>query len=68
MNRTVTRLLAVVFLAIPLPLLAADWPHWRGPARNGISDEPSGFRADQHGYFRADRLSGFQGPASGEDG
>src|SRR5690348_9576101 len=22
---------------------AADWPHWRGPSRSGITDETSGF-------------------------
>lgn len=24
-------------------LRAADWPHWRGPARTGVTDEPSGW-------------------------
>lgn len=31
-------------LLLPAALVAADWPHWRGPARNGLSPEPSGFR------------------------
>jgi len=31
--------------AIPFLCCAADWPHWRGPARNGLVDEPSGFNA-----------------------
>lgn len=26
---------------------AADWPHWRGPGRNGIVAEPSGWSGDQ---------------------
>ncbi len=37
--------LAYLFLLL-LPRAAAladDWPHWRGPNRNGISSEPSGF-------------------------
>jgi outer membrane protein assembly factor BamB len=36
----------LIALAIQLPagqLLAADWPHWRGPLRDGHTDEPSGF-------------------------
>jgi hypothetical protein len=31
------RLLALLLLA--LPAIAADWPHWRGPQRNGTTDE-----------------------------
>src|SRR6185503_6172452 len=23
---------------------ASDWPHWRGPMRDGISPEPSGYQ------------------------
>ena len=30
-------LLWFLFLALPSP--GGDWPHWRGPQRNGISDE-----------------------------
>lgn len=30
---------AVLFLALPALLLADDWPQWRGPTRNGISQE-----------------------------
>ena len=33
------------FLALLIatgPLVAADWPHWRGPTRDGRTDEPSG--------------------------
>jgi len=26
---------------------AADWPHWRGPARSGVSPEPSGWSGGQ---------------------
>ena len=32
-------LLAACLLAIALPVLAADWPQWRGPERTGISKE-----------------------------
>lgn len=34
-----------VLLAVGLvaPLAAADWPHWRGPTRDGRTDEPSGW-------------------------
>jgi outer membrane protein assembly factor BamB len=31
-------------LILTAPLAAADWPHWRGPTRDGISPEPSGYR------------------------
>ncbi len=33
---------AVLCLACPC-CLAADWPHWRGPTRNGLTEEPSGW-------------------------
>jgi outer membrane protein assembly factor BamB len=35
--------LPLIALAIALPLSAADWPHWRGPERNDITKEPSGW-------------------------
>jgi outer membrane protein assembly factor BamB len=31
------------FLALAGPAIAEDWPHWRGPARNGIVAESSGY-------------------------
>src|SRR5687767_9847132 len=31
---------------------AADWPHWRGPTRDGISPEPSGY---QNGRWNIDK-------------
>lgn len=34
---------ALVAAVLAAPLAAADWPHWRGPTRNGITDEPSGW-------------------------
>lgn len=37
------RLLALIGLALPGIILAADWPHWRGPTRTGITDEDSGW-------------------------
>lgn len=30
---------AFLFLSTTLPVLASDWPQWRGPQRNGISPE-----------------------------
>lgn len=33
----------VVLLLSPGLFLAADWPHWRGATRNGITDEESGW-------------------------
>lgn len=41
-----SRLLALIVLATPGIVLAADWPHWRGPARTGITDEDSGWTGD----------------------
>ena len=41
--------LAVVLCCLILPraaTLADDWPHWRGPNRNSIVDEASGWTAD----------------------
>jgi len=29
---------------VAAPLAAADWPHWRGPTRDGRTDEPSGWK------------------------
>lgn len=41
----VTRLGLVAWGASVLPAEAADWPHWRGPQRNGISSE-TGWKSD----------------------
>lgn len=30
-------------IALALALCAADWPHWRGPNRDGAANEPSGW-------------------------
>ncbi|HJZ91571.1 MAG TPA: PQQ-binding-like beta-propeller repeat protein [Gemmataceae bacterium] len=38
---------ALVALLFTAGALAADWPHWRGPTRDGVTDEPSGW-ADGH--------------------
>ena len=35
--------ISLVLLAAPGFVVAADWPHWRGPSRNGIADEESGW-------------------------
>lgn len=37
-------LLAALCLALAGRALAADWPHWRGPGRNGVTEEPSGWK------------------------
>jgi outer membrane protein assembly factor BamB len=38
------RSLAVLIMLLAIvPAQSADWPHWRGPARNDISSEPSGW-------------------------
>jgi outer membrane protein assembly factor BamB len=36
------RTAALAFIA--LSLTAADWPHWRGPTRDGRTPEPSGYK------------------------
>ncbi len=42
-----TRLLSLALtLAFALTLQAADWPHWRGPNRTGVTDEASGWTGD----------------------
>jgi outer membrane protein assembly factor BamB len=38
-----TRPLAAAVALLAAGSLAADWPHWRGPTRDGITDEPSGW-------------------------
>ena len=35
--------ISLVLLAAPGFVVAADWPHWRGPSRSGITDEESGW-------------------------
>jgi outer membrane protein assembly factor BamB len=35
------------FIAMAGPSLADDWPHWRGPNRNGITREFSGWEAGE---------------------
>lgn len=41
-------LLLLSFLAsFPAVLRAADWPHWRGPERNGVVPERSGWDGEQ---------------------
>lgn len=43
-------LLAVAALAF----VAADWPHWRGPTRDGLTPEPSGW---ENGKWLPDRAT-----------
>src|SRR3712207_5374345 len=37
------RLFCLLLLLMPVRTTADDWPHWRGPSRNGLSPESSGF-------------------------
>lgn len=37
------RQLGFLLVLLPCSATADDWPHWRGPNRDGISPEPSGF-------------------------
>ncbi len=44
-----TIVLLIVFASLPFrALVAGDWPHWRGPDRNGVTKE-SGWRAQWSG-------------------
>jgi outer membrane protein assembly factor BamB len=38
-NRISQFLTISVFLAVLAPVMASDWPDWRGPARDGVSSE-----------------------------
>jgi hypothetical protein len=33
---------AGILACLTVRVVVADWPHWRGPARNDVIDEPSG--------------------------
>jgi len=37
---TLSNLILMAALLLPHPAAALDWPHWRGPQRDGISQEP----------------------------
>ncbi len=37
------RLIIMLILCAAIPGLAADWPQWRGPGRDGVSSEASGW-------------------------
>jgi outer membrane protein assembly factor BamB len=43
MPRSVIVWLATLAFLSPTSLAAADWPHWRGPTRDGLTTEPSGW-------------------------
>jgi outer membrane protein assembly factor BamB len=38
-----TRFAALLFLLMAIQAESADWPHWRGPGRNDVSQEASGW-------------------------
>lgn len=48
----VGRAQCISFVLLANHTLAADWPHWRGPTRDGISPEPSGY---QDGRWNIDK-------------
>src|SRR5947199_139839 len=52
MRPAMPRVFALALLASPLPLFAADWPHWRGPNRSGITDEASGWTGGKRVWGR----------------
>lgn len=39
--------IAILVFLITTSMAAADWPHWRGPQRNDIVDEPSGWNGSE---------------------
>lgn len=43
MNLMPRSLAVLITLLVITPAESADWPHWRGPHRNDISSEPSGW-------------------------
>ena len=51
------RILFLTLLAIPL--IAEDWPHWRGPDRNGISREKDWDASKMRRVWQADVGTGF---------
>lgn len=58
-----TRLLVLLItLQVGLPARSADWPHWRGPARNDVSTEPSGW--DGQAWIRGELWAASVGEGS----
>src|SRR6516225_9930922 len=45
-------LIAALVLPAPGLLPAADWPHWRGPTRDGHTDESSGWAGGRSASHR----------------
>jgi outer membrane protein assembly factor BamB len=40
---SLSRVTPILLVVLTAPLAAGDWPHWRGPTRDGHTAEPSGF-------------------------
>lgn len=49
MRKSTRRIACLLTFVIwwPTCLLSADWPHWRGPHRNGLIDEHSGWTGEK---------------------
>jgi len=58
-------LLALALIGFLSPLSsAADWPHWRGPTRDDISTEPSGWQNDKWNLTEAWKANVGEGSTS----
>lgn len=65
MNRFIPALLLSILLA-PLPALAADWPQWRGPGRDGVApgfQAPAKWPAAPTKVWSVEVGAGHSGPA-----
>lgn len=62
----------LVLLTLPTLTPSADWPHWRGPNRSGITAEPSGWNGNawlaEKPLWTAKVGEGASGPIAAGDG